>query len=618
MPQPRDDHSVIFQPGQIPKEKGPESKGPFEAAVEKPFAPTHTEPASAAPPLSLTRIPRPADAAEIPPEVERIDPKSWRTIVGLATFLCVLALAAFFYLIQTARKLNIDDQTPPKTAQASKPKTEPSLPPAVPLKPRLRLYTDLVPGTVTLDNEEPRRLTDTEFILENLAIGKHSVKVAGGSGSASFEFEAGAKNAPKIIGVPQATNALAVLVSSEDGHGELVTSAGPSEILIDDRSAGQTSAAGLELMGLGSADHNLKIIHERDKQTFVMTYTPEPVLTVYVKSDSNTGILQVVTGEDGVAVFIENELFRRKTDHGQVRISVRAGRYSIRVHKDGFTDPPAQFVDVKKAEVTQAKFVFAPTANIAGLQVRGAQPGTTVYIDQNFVGAIGTDGAAKISNIRPGEHDLELRHEQSVTKRWQRTFAPGELLTLSGADVMLEKSTADANKPGKSGTTVNIPSAEPVSGAPNQTEPDGTRVQKGGGFITYGTPRAAGHYSFRTQGHVGGILKKSKLQWYAGFQDNQNYVLFSLDGKHAEVREMRNGKNILWNRIPCNVDSSSWVQVDLAVRPGIVSSRVRTNGEGWLDLGSVASFGRDFTQDKVGFYIPPNDEVAVSNFNFAR
>jgi hypothetical protein len=35
-------------------------------------------------------------------------------------------------------------------------------------------------------------------------------------------------------------------------------------------------------------------------------------------------------------------------------------------------------------------------------------------------------------------------------------------------------------------------------------------------------------------------------------------------------------------------------------------------------MGSVASFGRDFTQDKVGFYVPPNDEVAVANFKFAR
>jgi hypothetical protein len=81
---------------------------------------------------------------------------------------------------------------------------------------------------------------------------------------------------------------------------------------------------------------------------------------------------------------------------------------------------------------------------------------------------------------------------------------------------------------------------------------------------------------------------------------------------------MRRGKNILWNRISYSVDSSNWVQVDLAVKAGLVSSRIKAGNEGWMDIGSVTSFGRDFTQDKVGFYIPPNDEVAIANFKFAN
>jgi hypothetical protein len=159
---------------------------------------------------------------------------------------------------------------------------------------------------------------------------------------------------------------------------------------------------------------------------------------------------------------------------------------------------------------------------------------------------------------------------------------------------------------------------KPSNPAPSENPLEGMHVQKGGGFVPYDTPKAAGHYSFRTQGHLGGILKKSKLQWYAAYQDSENYVLFSLDGKHAEVREMRHGKNILWNRVNCSIDSSDWVQVDLAVKPGLVSSRIKAGAEGWLDLGSVASYGRDFTQDRVGVYIPSNDEVAVSNFRFAN
>ena len=254
-----------------------------------------------------------------------------------------------------------------------------------------------------------------------------------------------------------------------------------------------------------------------------MTYTPAPVLTVYVKSDSNTGILQIVTGEDDVAIYIDDTLFRRRTEHGQARLSIRAGHYAIRVHKDGFSDPPVQSVEVKKADVTQARFDLTPLAanSIATLQIRGAQPGTTAYIDRDFVAAVGPDGNARFGDVKPGDHTIELRHDLAVSKRLQRTFHSGETVTLSGADVVLEKSTADATKAGSQAVVVPVSGLNESTKAgagSNEPMPEGTRVQKGGGFIPYDTPKTSGHYSFRTLGHVGGILKKGKLQWYAGFQ----------------------------------------------------------------------------------------------------
>jgi hypothetical protein len=166
------------------------------------------------------------------------------------------------------------------------------------------------------------------------------------------------------------------------------------------------------------------------------------------------------------------------------------------------------------------------------------------------------------------------------------------------------------------------PAAETPTPAPatavNEPAPaESSRVRRGGGFVSYGTPKAAGSYSFQALGRVGGFLKKGKLQWYAGYEDSENYVLFSLDGKHASVREVRRGKSIEWNRIPFSADSNKWIAVSLTVKPDSVSARVKGD-EGWSDLGSVSSPGRDFTQDKVGVYIPTGDDMAVSNFRFAR
>lgn len=613
-PAAKEDHSVIFQ-AKPAETKAPE---PPAAVSATPAPPPPVEPVTPPPAPAPTQI----DAAEIPPEVTRIDPMSWKRTVWLAAFLCAIVLAGIFSLIQFARKANFPEDNRTQTEAANKPAGTSAAPP-VSISPTLRLYTDLTGGTAVVDNGAPRSLVDGELTLDHLSAGQHSLKVSGPSGSAFFQFEVTGKNAPKVSGTPQATNALLVLVSQQDGRGQLITSAGPSQILLDGNTAGQTSANGLELSGLGSTDHDLQLIHDRDRQRFVMTYTPAPVLTVYVKSDSNTGIMQIVTGEDNVEVYIEDALFRRRTEHGQVRISIRAGRYPIRVHKDGFADPPMQWVDVKKADVTQVRFDLTPlsTASLAALQIHGAQPGTTVYVDHDFVAAVGPDGSAKAANVKAGEHTVELRHDLAVTKRLLRTFRNGETVTLTGSDVTLEKSPTDTTKPGSQAMVVPVaPAADgaKAGNGGNESMPEGTRVQKGGGFIPYDTPKASGHYSFRTQGHVGGILKKGKLQWYAGFKDDQNYILFSLDGKHAEVREMRNGKSILWSRVSCSVDSTSWVQVDMAVKPAAVSARVKANGDTWVDLGSVSSIGRDFTQDKVGFYIPPNNEVAVANFKFVN
>ncbi len=56
------------------------------------------------------------DAAEIAPEVERLDAKNWQRAIYIGLFFAVILFAAFFYLIQTARRLNM---TPAEVAGQS-------------------------------------------------------------------------------------------------------------------------------------------------------------------------------------------------------------------------------------------------------------------------------------------------------------------------------------------------------------------------------------------------------------------------------------------------------------------------------------------------------------------
>ncbi len=101
-----------------------------------------------------------SEAAHIPPEVTRVDPKSWKMIVGLAGFVIAIVLVGFFYLIQTARKINIEDGGQTNTEPTVVTKPDASALAAGTLSPALRLYTDLAAGTLIFDDQPPRNLVD--------------------------------------------------------------------------------------------------------------------------------------------------------------------------------------------------------------------------------------------------------------------------------------------------------------------------------------------------------------------------------------------------------------------------------------------------------------------------
>jgi hypothetical protein len=421
-----------------------------------------------------------------------------------------------------------------------------------------------------------------------------------------------------VLGTPTASNALAVLVSAQDGKAHLVTNAEHSSLLLDGKAVGEITPDGVSIDGLGTADHDLQLNRERDRQRFVWTYTPAPVLTVYIKSDPNAGTAVIMTQIDGVSVWINDKPLRRPTERGQVRIPLKVGEYTIRVHKEGYIDPPPQSVEVKKGEEAAVQFSMEAMPVISTLEIKDAQPGTNVYVDKQLQGTVGSGGAATIPNIRPGEHAIELQKDQFAPKLIGRVFPAGKTVVLSGVEVKLAPASETATA--TPAPAEPAPSAGDAHTAPlgNALDIPGEQVRKGGGFVAYHVPKSTGHYSFSAHSRIGGFLKHSKLQWYAGYQDSENYVLFTVDGKHAIVREIRDGKPVEVNRIPFSVDSNQWVQVDLSVKPGSIDARVRTPDEPWNDVGAVTSDGRDFTQGKVGFYVPGNDEIAVANFRFAN
>ena len=385
----------------------------------------------------------------LPPDVVEMDARNWKRAIYAGAFFAILLFAAFFYLIQMARHLNqlggsaAKQASPVATAPAVKGAT-----PSAPATPTLRLYTDLVPGKVSVDCGQEVELQDGELTLEKLAEGHHQVRLTGASGNAAFEFQVQAKHPPQLAGAPSADNAMIVAVSAQAGEGQLATNAIPAQVVLDGKVAGDVAEGGLHLSALGTNDHDLEIRRPHDQQRFILTYTIAPVLTVFVKSDPNAGSLLVITGEDDAAVLINDRSYGRLTNRGELRIpSLKVGTYTISVRKPGFLDTPSSVVQVSKGVESRAEFHLVPVPQVAALEIIGAQPGTTIYLDHDLLATIGASGSAVVPSIHAGEHVIELEREGSVTKHFVRIFVTGQKTVLSGTDVILEKAAPPEPRP---------------------------------------------------------------------------------------------------------------------------------------------------------------------------
>jgi hypothetical protein len=574
---------------------------------------------------------------EFPPHVEKLDARSWKYATYIGAFFAILLFAVFFYLIQTARRLNIaPDETQQNTdktrAVAAQQKPKPGSgtggEAAVSTAPALRLYTDLVPGTVTVDGGAPQPLQDGELQLDSLKPGHHTVRLTGRSGDASFEFDSAEKSAPRLAGPPSGTDVMVVTVSTQDGQGQLMTNAPEARVLLGGKDLGAVPPDGLKLPDLAQADHDLQIQKGNDSQRFVLTYIPAPALTVFVKSDLNAGSLVILAGEDGADIFIDDQKYRRKTDHGQLRIpTLKVGAHTIRVAKPGFFNLPAQTVQIKKGEEARLVFHLQPQPQFASLEITGAQPGSELLIDGTRTASVGADGSASVSNIKPGDHQLVLERAGAQPKQLQRSFNAGETVSLAGPDVKLEPlataATSATPKP-EPGAQTQEPAEQPGS-QPSETTATAQPVtmpgsiHKGGGFLIYHTTKAPGHYSFSMQLRKGGGFMKSKrLQWFLGFRDTKNYVAFQVDGKHFTVRQVVDGKSEELQKVPFDCDPEKYVQIDLAVKQGSVDARLRPSDGTWENMGPVSVPGEDFTQGKFVVIISGNDEVGVSAVHYGK
>jgi tetratricopeptide (TPR) repeat protein len=390
------------------------------------------------------------------------------------------------------------------------------------------------------------------------------------------------------------------------------------------------------------------------------------------ESGHSLGTLLVVAGQDDARVFLNGKLQRQLTEAGQLRLTNLEPRdYVVQVSKSGFQDPPQQKIRIRKGE--QASLIFnlqsqpqpqpQPQTQLASLTVQGGVPGTAVLVDQIPLGTIKLDGTLFASTVIPGDHIVELRHERFNPRQFKKHFDAGGTTSLTAADATLEAAPgelkitftpADANvaivkgnllKTVSSGVPLNLApgtytltarTAERFtrsstlevlagqsktldlslapSGMSSWDDPGAWKhevdsfIRKGGDFVLYRDVPASGTFIFSamlTKGHL--------LQWVLNYSDPKNYVLFQIDDDNFYRTVVRNGEKTDEIKVPEKGDKKSFRTFGIRVSPTALVSQIK-HGDSWTVLDRWTQPGADFSQGKFGFYLPGNDEVALSSF----
>ncbi len=476
-----------------------------------------------------------------------------------------------------------------------------------PMPQTVRLFTDATEGKVTLDDQPPRDLLEGQLTIESVAPGKHTVTIAARNSEASFVFELVPGGVPVITGPPAVKNVAALVVSSFGNRARIYSSLAPAKAEMDSQAAGELRPEGLELSGLTPGPHDLAVSDGKTNLKKVIEISPAPVLTAFLQSDQNIGTIVVMAGEDGADVYLDGVKYRRQTARGgQLRIPRTPKEYRVRIAKAGFQDLPEQVVQIAKGEEKKVLFKMAALPTTAHLAVQGAVPGAQVFVDQNAVGTVQADGSLQVQTVAPGEHVVELRRDRARSQPVRKSFAAGQTVRLTPAEVAMRSSTGTlrfsvqpagaqvtvtragggpSQTPGGSTVeldegsytvTVRAPGyterSEQVQVTGGQTVPVSISlareqrksslaaigmegwgpgawsaekewfVRRGGGFVAY-KPSGAGTYSFNIMFSAGGGLLRGKdLQWVADYRDERNYVLFRLDKSEFRRIQSVNGK----------------------------------------------------------------------------
>jgi serine/threonine-protein kinase len=516
-----------------------------------------------------------------------------------------------------------------------------------PLVQLLRIAApDLDNGQVYLDEKPVGTLESGSLTVPGITAGQHSLRIAdtpvnGQDATAAFQSSSDSITlSPEL----QAHQLQVVLVGAAGGTAQVISTLRVS-VSVDDKPAGTLGASAIQMNGLTAGVHELQVGEGQSQRKMSFEVGAAPSLDAIVFSDRDVGSALVIAGHDDVDVYLDNKLYRRKTEHGHLHIpNLKTVEHTIRVHKDGFKDAPEQKVTIVKGQEAKLDFPLEALPRFATLILDHLVSQAQVQIDDKPVGTVSSDGAFSY-NLPAGSHSVEVLAKGYQPKKIDRKFTEGETLRLSDADFKLKAATglldvsaaqnavwtvAQGNRSvitvtgsrqvsldeGSYTITVRSSTGHPVSQnvtvtagetksvnlvqIPNTfgmdhfqhpetwTQKDGWYVNHGGGFVLYDAPAGPGIVTFALRlSFSHGPFARTKFRWFVAHHDEKNYTEIQLDSKFLYRTDYVDGKPHEFPKVPHNIPSNTpSITLTIDITPTTLTQRYSLPGGTWTMLNT--------------------------------
>ncbi len=514
--------------------------------------------------------------------------------------------------------------------------------------PQVLFSSGITGGSAIFDDAPPVDLQQGEFDKTDIQPGDHHLRIMQGKHQVlSVSFHVTSGQLIKLTSPLDTSENPGIAISSLGGAAQVYVTAGLKASL-----SGETpkvvSDSGLAVPAANPPSH-VSVAVAGKVRDFVPDNSSQPTLNLILTGGvERVPVTVTANASDGV-ISIDGEDLKRHIANGAIRFELVPGSYSIVVRQQGFQPVAPQRLLIRAGDdKKQLNFQLNAVVRRAGLELSGAPPEATVFLDDVRAGTINASGGYSKDDVSPGEHTIVIRKSGLDDFKEKREFIAGENVRLpvqmhsSGATFALHVTPANAKitlrgsaleiftpqggqsipiPPGsykltaaadgyetKNETieieaghsmslewtltaaqvqTATTPSV-PFSNASTWHAENGLLTHTGGGVSVF--TGGNGTHTFDIKGQRKGLFHGSKkIIFYADMAGRGDYIQYSLDGHNLSKIVYTNGQASAEQKFAFGQDND---QIRLTVELSANSFIVKNRGGATIDSIHKTNIGR--------------------------